>query len=261
VLAVGAVVIGAVAVASCGTVRITGSREPYDFDNVVLNERDAARGGHVRRPAGMASQRTPQGARVASAERRKTASNPGPVAPARKSVQPEPRRSEPVVYPSDSARMRAQLAGAQVGREPPTRKDFVAMILETAQEAVAVDPNDRYPRALRRALADRGVMHLTGLPKPGDLVFFDHTHDWNGNGKADDDASLCGIVERVEGDTIVFVAAHAGKVRRLAVTPTRPHTQRDEAHALPLNTRLVAWQSGGPALAGECWAGWASLSP
>ena len=61
----------------------------------------------------------------------------------------------------------------------------------------------RLPPALHDALA------------PGDLVFFDNTWDYNGDGMANDPLTHVGIVERQEDDgTIVFISRVAGAIER-----------------------------------------------
>lgn len=87
---------------------------------------------------------------------------------------------------------------------------------------------------------------------PGDVVFFSKTHDLNGNSKPDDGITWAGIVDSVAGDTVVFIAWRAGRVRRMAMTPDRAADVRDGDTVL--NTRLVRWpNSSRPLTAGECF--------
>jgi len=240
----------------CASIRHARTPAPYDFDHPVFNERDVARG--PRRPAAAASQRVPNAAPrpVRSSPRLAPRLAPPP--------KPVARFDSQTSYPSDAAKLRVELAAAQVGETRYERGTFVARILEAAGQSVQVAAGERYVPALRAALAARGQAHVQGSPRAGDLIFLSNTHDENRNGRPDDPLTLAGFVERVEGDTLVFIAFHGGKVRRLAVTPARPHQQRDERSQIPLNTRLVSWNGGsggGPELAGECWAGWATLEP
>jgi len=131
---------------------------------------------------------------------------------------------------------------------------FVAHVLRAAGQHLEVDRGQPYPQALHDKLAAIGSR--ANLAQPGDLVFFRDTADLNGNGKPDDGVTLVGVVERVERSRAVFIAQRAGKVRRMAVDPSRPEVVRDERDEV-VNTRLVRWPgSPQPLTTGQCLVGY-----
>jgi hypothetical protein len=71
---------------------------------------------------------------------------------------------------------------------------------------------------------DQGRVHAGPVVHPGDLVFFDNTWDYNGDGKANDPLTHVGIVERVEFDgTIVFISRVSEAIERYRMNLARPH--------------------------------------
>ncbi len=68
-------------------------------------------------------------------------------------------------------------------------------------------------------------------PLPGDLVFFDDTWDYNGNGQMDDPLSHVGVVEEIVDDgTVVFVHRIGHQVVRARLNLKRPSERHDEKH-------------------------------
>jgi hypothetical protein len=116
-------------------------------------------------------------------------------------------------------------------------------------------------------LAERnGALHGDPVPRVGDLVFFDDTHDRNHNGRVDDPLTHVGVVIDVEPDgTAVF--AHAGtSVGRTTgrINLERPWVNR-EASRRVVNSYLREPEAWDPPetmyLAGELWAGFATVDP
>ena len=96
---------------------------------------------------------------------------------------------------------------------------------------------------------------------PGDLVFFDHIADVNGDGETES-LSGVGVVERViGGQTIVCIAPALGAVRRVPVTPDRPSVRRDGARVLnvPVRPRGRAFGPRQGALSGQMLVGFGRL--
>ena len=61
----------------------------------------------------------------------------------------------------------------------------------------------------------------------GDLVFFNDTWDFNGDGLVNDPLTHVGIVEAVERDgTIVFISRVAGAIERYRMNVAQPHVHR-----------------------------------
>jgi hypothetical protein len=64
-------------------------------------------------------------------------------------------------------------------------------------------------------LRKHGQLHRGPVVQAGDLVFFDNTWDYNGDGLVNDPLTHVGIVERVESNgTIVFISRVAGAIER-----------------------------------------------
>ncbi len=184
---------------------------------------------------------------------------PEPVKP----VLEAPREQQPTL--AGSTRTEADLRGIQrveaasalLGTPGLQDRAFVAHVLRAAGQDLEVDRNRPYAPALYELLQHRGLLVQTGAALPGDLIFFKNTADLNSNGRPDDGVTLVGVVERIDGSRVVLIAQRAGKVRRLAVDPSRPELVRD-AHGEVVNTRLVRWPgSDGPLTAGQCLAGFA----
>ncbi len=74
-----------------------------------------------------------------------------------------------------------------------------------------------------------GKTYLAKRPKAGDLVFFDNTWDYNGNGKWDDTLTHVGLVETVEADGTVGVIHHCSKgIKRYYFNLEKPTVYQDE---------------------------------
>ena len=62
---------------------------------------------------------------------------------------------------------------------------------------------------------------------PGDLVFFNNTWDYNGDGKVNDPLTHIGIVERQEPNgTVVFISRVAGAIERYHMNLGLPHVHK-----------------------------------
>jgi len=109
-----------------------------------------------------------------------------------------------------------------------------------------------------------GVVHRRRIPFPGDLIFFDDTHDFNKNGLVDDTFSHIGVVESVADDgtiTLIHLAGPAG-VYRCKMNLRYP-TERYNAAGEEINSVLRVGQTvdgGAPTLlTGETWFAFASI--
>ncbi len=72
-----------------------------------------------------------------------------------------------------------------------------------------------------------GRLHRGPTVQAGDLVFFDNTWDFNGDGLVNDPLTHVGIVEKLEHDgTIVFISRVAGAVERYRMNLAQPHLHR-----------------------------------
>ena len=90
-----------------------------------------------------------------------------------------------------------------------------------------IDPHANGVRILHAHIKEQGTFHQGPVAHPGDLVFFDNTWDYNGDGKANDPLTHVGIVERQEPDgTVVFISRVAGAVERYHMNLTLPHIHK-----------------------------------
>ncbi|MBI5609592.1 MAG: hypothetical protein HY902_12035 [Deltaproteobacteria bacterium] len=155
------------------------------------------------------------------------------------------------------ATQRVEAAQALLGTPGLQDRAFVAQVLKAAGQDVQVEARGPYAAALWAKLTGGNGKVADGETRPGDLIFFRDTADLNGNGRPDDGVTLVGVVERVRGAHVVLIAQRAGKVRRMAVDPTRPQVIRDAAGEV-INTRLVRWPSSNEVwTTGQCLVGYA----
>jgi len=89
------------------------------------------------------------------------------------------------------------------------------------------DPNANGVRLIYAHVRQHGRLHQGPVVHPGDLVFFDNTWDFNGDGMLNDPLTHVGIVERVERDgTVVFISRVADAVERYRMNLALPHVHK-----------------------------------
>jgi hypothetical protein len=94
-------------------------------------------------------------------------------------------------------------------------------------ESGAPDPKANGVRLIHHHISRHGKIHHGPVVRPGDLVFFDNTWDYNGDGLVNDLLTHVGIVERQEGDgTIIFISRVAGAIERYRMNLALPHVHR-----------------------------------
>lgn len=72
-----------------------------------------------------------------------------------------------------------------------------------------------------------GALHQGPDVRPGDLVFFDNTWDFNGDGKTNDALTHVGIVEHLEPDgTVTFISRVATAIERYRMNLEYPHIHK-----------------------------------
>lgn len=82
-------------------------------------------------------------------------------------------------------------------------------------------------RLIHNHVRQHGILHRGTNVNPGDLVFFDNTWDFNGDGKLNDPLTHVGVVERVEQDgTVIFISRVANAVERYRMNLDRPHVHK-----------------------------------
>ncbi|MCS6296594.1 MAG: hypothetical protein H8K09_10200 [Nitrospira sp.] len=91
-----------------------------------------------------------------------------------------------------------------------------------------------------------GRLHRGPVVQAGDLVFFDNTWDFNGDGLVNDPLTHVGIVEQVEHDgTIVFISRVAGAIERYRMNVAHPHVHRTaDGRLLNDYMRRKHWRDG-----------------
>ena len=89
------------------------------------------------------------------------------------------------------------------------------------------DPKRNGVRLIHDHVRQHGTLHRGPNVSPGDLVFFDNTWDFNGDGKLNDPLTHVGVVERLDSDgTVVFISRVANAVERYRMNLDRPHVHK-----------------------------------
>ncbi len=110
-----------------------------------------------------------------------------------------------------------------------------------------------------------GTLHRTPTPSPGDLVFFDNTWDFNGDGRLNDPLTHVGIVERIGSDgTVTFISRVASAIERYRMNLTHPHVHKTTDGRI-LNDYIRRKRSSDPPgtrhLTGELFASFGTRLP
>lgn len=108
-----------------------------------------------------------------------------------------------------------------------------------------------------------GRIHYGPAVRPGDLVFFDNTWDFNEDGILNDPLTHVGIVEAVEQNgTVVFISRVSNAIERYRMNLREPNVMRSSDGRL-LNDYLRRKKSGDPLatgyLTGQLFAGFGTL--
>jgi hypothetical protein len=94
-------------------------------------------------------------------------------------------------------------------------------------ESGSADPKANGVRLIYAHVRQHGRLHQGPVIHPGDLVFFDNTWDFNGDGQLNDPLTHVGVVERVERDgTVVFISRVADAVERYRMNLALPHVHK-----------------------------------
>ncbi|MBH0181919.1 MAG: hypothetical protein HP490_09660 [Nitrospira sp.] len=94
-------------------------------------------------------------------------------------------------------------------------------------ETDADDPNANGVRLIYDHVRRQGILHLGPATQPGDLVFFDNTWDFNGDGEWNDPLTHVGIVEQIEPDgTVVFISRVADAIQRYRMNLRHPQIHK-----------------------------------
>ncbi len=83
-------------------------------------------------------------------------------------------------------------------------------------------------RLIYNHVRQHGVLHQEADVRPGDLIFFDNTWDFNGDGKMNDPLTHVGIVEHLDPDgTVVFISRVADAIARYRINLSHPHVHKN----------------------------------
>jgi hypothetical protein len=107
---------------------------------------------------------------------------------------------------------------------------------------------------------ETGTLHHRRKPTVGDVVFFDNTHDRNGNGRRDDDLTHIAIVEDVDEDgTITLVHLGNSGVTRLVMN-LKHEDERENSQGEIINSQLRSGRKdGGPTTTAGLYRAFGSL--
>ncbi len=201
----------------------------------------------------------------------KPAAKPLPARIAKAPSKPKPAKPDPRPAPvlGDGSVAGELLAAAKRLRgitDDFTRRPFLLHLLTVAAVDLDVSATpDRFVAEAWRVLDARGrtFSSRTGRrPEPGDLAFFHHLVDADGDGLANDPFTGVAVIERIKPDGVILCIGEVhGKVRRFAMDPDRPGVRRDEGSRAAVNTplrpRRLAEGPDVPYLAGGLLAGYA----
>jgi hypothetical protein len=199
------------------------------------------------------------GCAVTTKERTRTMTEAGPTCC--KSIDASPRGTAIV-------RTAAKLVGATTIQSNGRRIAYDcagvtrAIFLQHGIDLYESSTTDRKANGVRliyNHIRQYGRFHQGPAVRPGDLVFFDNTWDYNGDGLMNDPLTHVGIVERQKPDgTIIFISRVAGAVERYHMNLGLPHVHKT-ASGVTLNDHLRRKDSGDPPgtgyLTGELFAG------
>ena len=106
-----------------------------------------------------------------------------------------------------------------------------------------------------------GAVHKRKVPSPGDLAFFDNSHDRNKNGRRDDELTHVSIVEKVAGDgTITLIHLGSKGVVRTFMNLRHPGEHKSPGGAVWNSfLRAPSKRDNGGRLNGELWRAFGSL--
>lgn len=105
-----------------------------------------------------------------------------------------------------------------------------AIYLEHGIDLYNSNTTDRRANGVRliyNHMRQHGRLHQGPMVQPGDLVFFDNTWDFNGDGRLNDPLTHVGVVERIESDgTVVFISRVAEAIERYRMNLALPRVHK-----------------------------------
>lgn len=108
---------------------------------------------------------------------------------------------------------------------------------------------------LYRLLEDRGLLHRELRPQPGDIVFWDHSYDRDGDGRRNDELTHVGMVVAVSaGEKIDYIHYNYRSgivIEHMDLSRPDVHTQTADGATVVVNSPMRMRQAGG--VADEEW--------
>jgi len=123
-------------------------------------------------------------------------------------------------------------------------------------------PMDGRVAELYAVAESRGLLYRDEVPAIGDLAFFDHTHDRDGDGQWNDLRTHIAVVVDVERDGTIWLA-HKGS-ERARIVMNLFHADRHEVDGKEVNSWLRHAKPEDERreyLTGQLWAGFARVAP
>src|SRR5690349_25038274 len=94
-------------------------------------------------------------------------------------------------------------------------------------DGASPDPKANGVRLIHHHISRHGKFHQGPAVRPGDLVFFDNTWDYNRDGIINDPLTHVGIVERQDPDgTVIFISRVSGAIERYHMNLALPHLHK-----------------------------------
>ena len=153
-----------------------------------------------------------------------------------------------------------QLVGA--GSFRGHRYDCSGMV-NAAYARAGIDLSGANSAAMFKMARDRNVYHRRKIPRPGDVAFFDNTHDRNNNRRLDDRLTHVAVVEKVDSDgTITLIHKGGSGVTRTKMNLRHPRTHKsDDGKVLNSHLRYRSSRDRRRTkyLTGQLWRGFGSL--
>lgn len=129
------------------------------------------------------------------------------------------------------------------------RSDCIGFVSYCFYEAGGVDlwdyaegGSDNGCELVYNGMKSRGMVFDVKLAKPGDIIFFNNTYDFNGNGAWDDPLTHVGVVvSKTDFDTMVFIHWASGAVKEYHMNLYQPdvaYTEKDDGSRFMLNNWL-----------------------
>lgn len=171
----------------------------------------------------------------------------------------------PAGWTPELGRVAAQNAREGLQHEPWGFRDDCSGFASWVYSSAGV-PMDGRVRTLFDLAVEADALHWNPIPRVGDLIFFDDTHDRDENGLWDDDLTHIAVVIDVEPDGTARFAHGGTAVGRTTGTINllRPDDHVDESGRV-INSYLREPKPFDDAdatyLAGELWAAFASVDP